>query len=300
MAVSFQAKVSFHCNGNAPILQGGIYSVDLDLFFSYDPETASFDGGRLDRPDMAQLPLSNNEHLDYTLTLPSDPTETLVLYVHGFASHQRGEKARYFGARFVEKGMAYLAFDLRGHGSSSGTIRTLTLTDGLEDLSAVLAGPAAPFRKIVLIGSSMGGQLAAWTAARHPDRITANVLIAPSFFFYENRLRDLGASGLRTLDQTGEIQIKNEWVDVTVGRALIEDAKQYTIEKLLPHYRTSTLIFHGTADGTVPPEGSLDFIRRAAARPLDLILIGGGDHRLSREKEDLFDLMIAFLDRIGI
>lgn len=87
--------------------------------------------------------------------------------------------------------MAYLTFDLRGHGDSSGTIRELTLTRGLEDLSAILAGPAAPFRKIVLIGSSMGatrgldrGLEPEPDRRRRPDR--------PSFSFYQNRLRDLG------------------------------------------------------------------------------------------------------------
>lgn len=249
---------------------------------------------------MAQLTLPNNDLLDYTLTLPSRPTETLFIYIHGFASHQRGEKALYFRDRVIEQGMAYLAFDLRGHGDSSGTIRTLTLTRGMEDLSAVLAGPAASYRQIVLIGSSMGGQLAVWTSARNPNRIAAAVLIAPSFSFYENRLRDLGEAGLRRLNQEGEARIKNEWTDVMIGRALIEDAKQYEIEKILPTYLTPTLILHGTADTTVPVEGSIEFARRAAARPLDLVLIGGGDHRLSQQKSDLFDLMMTFVHQIGL
>jgi len=80
----------------------------------------------------------------------------------------------------------------------------------------------------------------------------------------------------------------------------MEDAKQYGIEKILPTYRTPTLIFHGTADTTVPLEGSLDFVRRSAASPLDLVLIGGGDHRLNRQKNYLFDLMITFIRRIGL
>ncbi|SRR5579884_2838664 len=248
---------------------------------------------------MARLELPNREHLDYTLTQPSQSTETLFIYVHGFASHQHGEKALYFRERVIERQWAYLAFDLRGHGDSSGTTRSLTLSRALEDLSAILAGPAAPYRHIFLIGSSMGGQLAAWTAARQPDRIAANFLIAPSFSFYENRLRDLGEAGLRQLNEQGEIQVKNEWIDVTIGRELIADAKQYPLEKLLPIYRTPTLIFHGTDDITVPIDGSLEFVRRAAARPIDLVLIGGGDHRLSRQKASLFDLMVSFLRQIG-
>jgi pimeloyl-ACP methyl ester carboxylesterase len=249
---------------------------------------------------MARLTLPNSDSLDYTLTLPSRQTEILFIYIHGFASHQRGEKALYFRDRVVEQGIAYLAFDLRGHGDSSGTIRTLTLTRALEDLSAILTGPAAPYRRIVLIGSSMGGQLAVWTAAWNPDRIAASILIAPSFSFYENRLHDLGEAGLRRLNQEGETRIRNEWIDVPIGRALMEDAKQYQIEKILPTYRTPTLLLHGTADTTVPLEGSIEFVRRAAARPLDLVLIGGGDHRLSQQKTYLFDLIMTFVRQIGL
>lgn len=72
--------------------------------------------------------------------------------------------------------------------------------------------------------------------------------------------------GLRRLNREGEVQIKNEWIEVTIGRKLIEDAKQYEIGKIFPTDRTLTLIFHGTADTTVPLEGSLEFVRRAAAR----------------------------------
>ncbi|MBI3805187.1 MAG: alpha/beta fold hydrolase [Nitrospirae bacterium] len=248
---------------------------------------------------MARLSLPNNEHLDYILTAPAQPTDTLFIYIHGFASHQHGEKALYFRDRVVERGFASLAVDLRGHGDSSGTIETMTLTRGLEDLAALLAGPAAPYERIVFIGSSMGGQLAAWTAARHPGRIAANFLIAPAFSFYENRLRDLGEADRRRLDQGGDLRVKNEWIDVTVGRRLIDDAKQYQIGRLLPTYRTPTLIVHGTADTTVFPEGSLDFVRRATVPPVDLLLIAGGDHRLTRQKEYLFELMLAFLHRIG-
>jgi pimeloyl-ACP methyl ester carboxylesterase len=253
---------------------------------------------------MPRIDLQNGEHLDYTLILPRGPkrpkgdAETLVVYVHGFASHQRGEKAQYFRDRFVEDGHAYLAFDQRGHGASGGTMAELTLSRSIEDLLSVIDAAGTGFRRIVLLGSSMGGQVAAWAGAKHPDRIAANFLIAPSFFFYENRLRDLGEAGMRELEVRGKIRVKNQWVDVTVGRELIEDARRYRVDDLLSLYRTPTLIFHGTADESVPYEGSFSFVQRARARPLDLVLIAGGDHRLSEQKGFLFDVMRDFMERL--
>ena len=246
-----------------------------------------------------RLELSTGGYLDYHLTPGPNPGGTLVVFVHGYGSHQGGDKAVYFRDRVAALGAGYLAFDLRGHGASSGTMDDLTLSGGIGDLQAIMDGPAAGFGRVQLIGSSMGGQIAAWYAARFPERVAANVLIAPAFAFYENRLRDLGADGIREIAATGRARIQNQWVDLTIGRALLEDAAGYVLSELTRSYKTPTLILHGTADTTVAPEGSVTFVRRAHARPLDLVLIGGGDHRLTEHKAYLFDLMRAFWARLG-
>ncbi|MFZ5877047.1 MAG: alpha/beta hydrolase [Nitrospirota bacterium] len=250
---------------------------------------------------MARLSLgASGEFLEYTLNAPPtcDNPDTAVIYVHGFASSQRGEKATYFGERFVARGDAYLTFDLRGHGESSGTMKELTLTRALADVETVLAWARQRFSRIAVIGSSLGGQLAAWAAARHPKDVTANLLIAPAFSFYENRVRELGPDGEARLRAEGYAVVRNEWVTATIGRELVEDAAGYGLDRLLPKYRTPTLILHGAEDATVPIAGSVEFVRRSAARPLELVAIAGGDHRLTDHKAVLFDYMIGFLGRL--
>jgi uncharacterized protein len=131
---------------------------------------------------MGRLQLADQRgFLEYTLSMPfgNKKTDTLFVYLHGFASNQKGEKVLFFRDRFIESGAAFLAFDHRGHGSSSGEMKDLTVTRNLEDLDTILKGPASEFKKIILIGSSMGGQTAAWYSANHPDRIAANLLVAP-------------------------------------------------------------------------------------------------------------------------
>lgn len=250
---------------------------------------------------MSRLALgSAGEFLDYTLSVPpvcGNP-DTVVIYVHGFASTQRGEKALYFAERFVARGDAYLAFDLRGHGASSGTMAELTVTRALADVEAMLAWARERFGRIVVIGSSLGGQLAAWAAARDPNLIAATLLIAPAFAFYENRVRDLGPEGVARLQAEGYAVVQNEWVTTTIGRDLVDDAAGYGLERLLPVYRTPTLILHGADDATVPLSGSVEFVRRSSARPLELVAIAGGDHRLTTHKAVLFEYMAGFLERL--
>jgi pimeloyl-ACP methyl ester carboxylesterase len=243
---------------------------------------------------------ATGESIEYTLSVPPtcENPELLVIYVHGFASSQRGEKAVYFAERFLARGDAYLTFDLRGHGESSGTMAELTVTRALADVETVLAWARERFARIVVIGSSLGGQLAAWAAARNPDVIAANLLIAPAFAFYENRVRDLGPDGEARLRAEGYAIIRNEWVTTTIGRELVEDAVGYGLDRLLPDYRTPTLILHGTEDTTVPIAGSVEFVRRSTARPLELVAIAGGDHRLTDHKAVLFDYMVSFLGRL--
>jgi len=248
------------------------------------------------------LPDSPGEYLNYTLTLPErkHASDTLVIYVHGFASNQKGEKVLYLKDRFTAMGAAFLAFDHRGHGNSTGTMQELTITRNLEDLHAILKVKALGFKRRVLIGSSMGGQTAAWYAARHPDLISANLLIAPGFRFLQHRMRELGPKGLKRLKAKGQITVKNEWVEVTIGRKLLEDARDYQVEKLLKDYQTPTLILHGTDDSAVPFEDSVAFIKKSKARPMELLLIAGGDHRLTAHKETLFAHMETFCKRLGI
>lgn len=251
---------------------------------------------------MARMTIgTSGEYVEYTLSCPPscDNPDAVVVYLHGFASHQQGDKARYFGERFVAHGDAYLTFDLRGHGASSGTMAELTVTRALEDVDTMLTWARARFGRIVVVGSSFGGQLAAWAAAREAKQLTANLLIAPAFSFYENRVRDLGADGVARLRAEGYTVVHNEWVTTTIGRGLVDDAEGYGLDRLLSAYHTPTLILHGTDDTTVPLSGSVEFARRSTARPLELVAIAGGDHRLTDQKAVLFDYMIGFLERLG-
>jgi alpha-beta hydrolase superfamily lysophospholipase len=249
---------------------------------------------------MAELPIGSGVFLKYHFTPPAQSTNITLIYVHGFGSHQRAEKALHFEARAKAIGLGYVRFDLRGHGASSGALRDLTLTDWLQDTLAVIDRVAPAAAPVVLIGSSMGGQIAAWAVLERPERVAANLLIAPAFDFYENRLRGLGPEGLARLTSEGAARVQNEWIDVVIGKALLEDASRYGLADLTQRYRTPTLLLHGTADTAVAFEGSLEFFRRTAARPLDLVAIADGDHRLTDHKAYLFDAMLAFLRRLGL
>src|ERR1700761_5244732 len=100
------------------------------------------------------------------------PDPLRVLYLHGFASSPASRKGQFLSAKFSSRGLQLELPDL-----ADGDFEHLTVTRQLQILERLLDGtPAA------LIGSSLGGYLAALYASTHPE-ILRLVLLAPAFDF---------------------------------------------------------------------------------------------------------------------
>ena len=70
-----------------------------------------------------------------------------------------------------------IVIDQRGTGASSKPESGYTLDRYAADVLAV--ADAVGSRSFVAVGHSMGGQIAQWLAAHHPDRVTGMVLLCP-------------------------------------------------------------------------------------------------------------------------
>jgi uncharacterized protein len=91
-----------------------------------------------------------------------------TLYLHGFASGPASEKAAFFGDRMPALEILDLA---------ASDFEHLTITGQLRVIEDGAAG-----EPVSLIGSSMGGYLAALYASRHRE-VSRVVLLAPAFAF---------------------------------------------------------------------------------------------------------------------
>src|ERR1700691_4599065 len=96
------------------------------------------------------------------------------VYLHGLASSPHSRKARFFEDRFRELGIGLEIPDL-----AEGNFRNLTLTAQLNVIARVSHGVSRD-EPVALIGSSMGGYLAALYAARHSGDVEKLVLLAPA------------------------------------------------------------------------------------------------------------------------
>src|SRR4051812_24066806 len=113
-----------------------------------------------------------------------------VVYLHGFASSPQSSKARFFAARFSGVGVPFHAPAL-----DRGDFQSLTITGQLTAISDAVVGQRkqlADGEELVLMGSSLGGYLAALYAERNPKSVDRLILIAPAFQFYRRWRERLG------------------------------------------------------------------------------------------------------------
>jgi uncharacterized protein len=199
---------------------------------------------------------------------------TRVLYLHGFASGPRSTKALYFRRELEAAGLQVETPDL-----AAGDFEHLTLTGQLGVVERTARG-----EQVAVIGSSMGGYLAALYAARHPE-VTRLVLMAPAFAFARRWAHYLGPSQVAEWGSSGSMEVFHygENRRCSLSYALMEDAARY---EEFPDFAQPALIFHGEHDDVVPVEFSIEF---AGAHPNVHLEVLNSGHELT----DVLDHMAA-------
>ena len=161
---------------------------------------------------------------------------------------------------------------------AEGKFEQLTLSGQLAVIERTANGD-----RVSLIGSSMGGYLAALYAARHPE-VEKLVLLAPAFSFLTRWPEGLGESKMDEWKRTGAMQVFDyvEKRNVPIGYQLIEDAQQY---EGFPNVSQPVLIFHGKHDTTVPASGSVTF---AEQHPQAILRLMESDHQLLNVLDEIW------------
>jgi pimeloyl-ACP methyl ester carboxylesterase len=207
-----------------------------------------------------------------------------VLYLHGFASSPASRKAQLFRRRFEEAGIELEIPYLEG-----GSFRDLTIGGQLRVIEQTLGGEPAH-----LIGSSMGGYLAALYAARHPE-VLRLVLMAPAFGFARRWATALGEKGLAGWRETGTLDVYHYAAGgpTALGWGLMEDALRYEDE---PAVEQPALVWHGLQDDVVPVEASRSFVgHNRQARLVEVT----SNHELTDVAERIAEDAVRFLPQGG-
>ena len=213
------------------------------------------------------------------------------VFLHGLGSDREGSKASRFREWAVSRGHGFLSFDFTGHGDSGGDTRGLSLSRNLADAAraAAFVHRASPGSEVLLIGSSMGGIAALWHAALQPEAVAQVFAIAPAFRMAARLAASLSATERAAWARRGFLPIPVGERVLEVGWDAVADEEDYPTERLAALLRIPALLLHGAEDAVVPVGLSRDFA--AAAPTADLIEIEDGDHRLTEERDFLFEAM---------
>ena len=206
-----------------------------------------------------------------------------VLYLHGFCSSSKSAKGVFLSARFKEAGVSVALPDLdEGDFEHTTLTRQLALVDRLgRDL-----------RPSMVIGSSLGGYLAALHAARSPDTVPRLVLMAPAFDF-ASRISALLGVRMTAWRHEGSLPFYHYGLkrDALLHYGFFEDASRY---EPFPSVRVPTSVLHGRRDESVDPEVSTRFARE---NPHVEVQRYDSDHQMLDVVDELWHSIQAFYER---
>jgi pimeloyl-ACP methyl ester carboxylesterase len=208
-----------------------------------------------------------------------------ITFLGGFMSDMTGVKATWLEGFARTRGRAFLRFDYTGHGASSGEFTDGTVgrwrDDALAALDRLTDGPQ------ILVGSSMGGWIAALVTLARPQRIAGLVTIAAAPDFTEDLIAArLDADQRAALAGDGFFAAPSAYgPPYRITRALLEDGRKHLLLRDAIAIEAPVRLLHGMADPDVPWQTSLRLAERLASRDVRLTLIKDGDHRLSREED---------------
>ncbi len=209
----------------------------------------------------------------------------MILYLHGFASGPASAKARGLAERFARLGVSLDVPDLTP--GPDGFERS-TPSSMLAVAEARLAAGPGPH---AVIGSSLGGWLAALAASRNPS-VERLVLLAPAFRLHERWSGRLTPAQLAGWRERGlEVFHFASGRHRRIGYGFFEDAARWPA---FPRVTVPALCLAGRRDETVPIE---DVERFVAETPPARLVPLDDDHQLLASLDRIFEEARAFLGR---
>ncbi len=216
-------------------------------------------------PIEAFTTLSNGFEIFGLIHLPKRYPAPCIICSHGLFSSKDSSKFVAVAEHLATNGFVSIRYDHRGCGASQGRIEETTVTGRIQDLEAVYRYACRrPYINGLfgLMGSSMGGYITLFTAARHSVFRALAVWATPFKIGRPSENRKTSAIPV----------LKN---------IFYSDLTRYRLGDVLSNVNCC-LVLHGQEDELVPAEHAHKIYQRLR-EPKTLDIIPGADHRFSEE-----------------
>jgi alpha-beta hydrolase superfamily lysophospholipase len=246
--------------------------------------------------------------------------DAAIALVHGYGDH--GGRHTWFGEDMAARGYAVYAYDLRGHGQSSGTRgQVRRFGDYLDDTAVFLdeVRRRQPGKPVVLLGHSLGGLIGTRFVQERPCDVRALVLSSPFFALtvQPEPAKLLGAKALSVVWPGRDVGNTVRAEDLSHDAAVVE---AYVTDPLVHHVATARwaaealraqdaamaaapgvtlplLVLYGKDDEVADPAFAEAFFATAGSSDKKLIHYEGFYHELFNEvgREQVFADVAAWL-----
>ena len=208
-------------------------------------------------------------------------TGPAMVFLPGYMSDMDGGKATAVFDWCAANGRECLLLDYSGCGKSEGDFADGSLSQWRDEVLALVEAKVAAER-VIVIGSSMGGWLMLLAGMALGDRLHALVGIAAAPDFSDWGFDEVQKSQLHA--GVTIYEENNYGYDPTPTHALFwNDAERLKLLHGEVAITAPVRLLHGQEDTDVPPEISLRLARALASEDVQVTLVKGGDHRLSRD-----------------
>ncbi|WP_271079184.1 alpha/beta hydrolase [Aurantiacibacter sp. MUD61] len=206
-----------------------------------------------------------------------------VVFLPGYMSDMAGSKATAIFEHCRTQGRECLLLDYSGCGESDGDFADGTLGIWRDEVLLLIANQVESER-VVITGSSMGGWLMLLVALELGDQLASLVGIASAPDFSEWGFDEEQKAQLRAGETIFEDSDYGYDPMPTHAKFWHDAERRKLLDAPIP-VTCPVRLLHGQEDKDVPPEISLRLAAALASEDVQVTLVKGGDHRLSRDSD---------------
>lgn len=182
-------------------------------------------------------------------TEPENFNGDVVVMLHGFTGNKTEHAGHFrnFSRILAENSVASLRMDFSGNGESDGEFRDFTYDTMIAEALQMIdyARSVKGFKRLFLLGFSMGGAIAANISGIVPEKIDKLILWAPAGMM-PDEIKEMFETGEK-LENGNAIHANYE-----ISKEMYESAFRWHTYENLDKFENNVLIIQGRSDKSVP------------------------------------------------
>jgi len=231
-----------------------------------------------------------------------DEPSPAILMLHGFTGNRMEPHFLFvkMARRLAAAGYTAMRFDFRGSGESQGNFWEMTVPGEIDDARAALTGlrrhPAVDPGRVILLGLSMGGAVAASVAGEDPE--IAGLILWSAVADFSDVTRSIQPLPDDAPPVLGPLPDgRFDLGGLLLGSAFRETLGQVQPLESVRRYAGPALIIHGTNDEAVSPDHADRYLQAMGEGRAVRHWVQGADHVYSAHvwEEEAFAVTLDWL-----